>query len=51
MTMPTRSIGSQGEYRKRVHWDRCGDGYDIVLRQSLSDPVPLTIWDAQADVS
>lgn len=48
MAMPTRSIGAQGQYRQRVHWDRFGDGYDIVVRQSFSDPVPLTIWDAQA---
>lgn len=49
ITMPTRSIGAQGKYRQRVHWDRFGDAEDMVIRMELADPVPLTIWDAQAN--
>jgi hypothetical protein len=51
MVMPTRSLGAQAQFRQRVHWDRFGCGRDIVLRMSLSDPVPLTVWDAQIDIA
>lgn len=47
VTMPTRSIGAQGEYRQTIRWNRCGSGRNIVPRGSFSDPVPLTIWDTQ----
>lgn len=47
-TGPTRSIGAQGQFRQRVHWDRLGSAYDRVYRVSLSDAVPLTLWDTVA---
>jgi hypothetical protein len=48
--MPTRKFGAQGATRTRVHWDRLGSGDNIVFRVSLSDPVPLTLWDTRATV-
>lgn len=47
--MPSRSLGRQGEFKTVVHWDSLGTGYDNVVRASLSDPVPLTIWNTMVD--
>lgn len=48
--LPKRTFGAVGEYRERVKWDRLGSGFDLVVRMSTSDAVPLTIWDTQAVV-
>ncbi len=45
-----RSLGAQGDFKKTVHWDALGTGRDNVLRASLSDPVPLTIWNTDVSV-
>lgn len=50
-TLPLRSIGRQGEYRKRVRWHRLGSAEHRVYRMSMSDPVPLTVWDTQVRVA
>ncbi len=41
----SRSLGEQGKFKTQVHWDALGSGKDVVFRATLSDPVPLTIWD------
>jgi hypothetical protein len=43
----SRSMGAQGKFKTRVHWDGLGSGNNTVIRASLSDPVPLTIWDTK----
>lgn len=48
--IPVKSIGRQGQYRKRVKWHRLGAGRHRVYRASFSDPVPLTIWDTRIGV-
>lgn len=48
--MPSRTLGAMGHYRHRVHWDRCGSGYDIVIRGRVSDPVPVAIWSTEAAI-
>lgn len=47
ISMPTRAIGQQGQFRERVHWDQLGSSYDRVYRNALAEAVPLTLWDAQ----
>ena len=50
-TLPVKSIGRQGEYRKRVRWHRLGSASHRVYRMAFSDPVPLTVWDTQLRAS
>lgn len=45
LTLPTRTLGGIGEYRTRVKWHRLGSSRDRVYRCSISDPIPLTVWD------
>lgn len=44
-TLPTRTIGAQGEYKTRVRWHRLGQSRDRVYRASISDPVELSVTD------
>jgi len=44
-----RSLGTQGKFKTKVHWDALGTGPDNVLRAWISDPVPLTVWNTMAD--
>jgi hypothetical protein len=44
-----RSLGTQGKFKTKVHWDALGTGNDNVFRAWLSDPVPLTVWNTMAD--
>lgn len=44
-TLPTRTIGAQGEYRTRVKWHRLGSSRDRVYRASISDPIQLSVTD------
>lgn len=46
---PSRSLGAQGAFKTIVHWDSLGSGYDNVLKASISDPVPLTIWNTMVN--
>lgn len=50
-SLPVKSIGKQGEYRKRVRWHRLGSASHRVYKMSFSDPVPLTVWDTQIRVA
>lgn len=45
----TKSLGLQGNYRKVVRWNTLGIGRNIVLRITLSDPIPYTIYQARLD--
>lgn len=47
--MPNRLLGSLGQYRKLVHWDRLGRSQERVYRIRVSDPVPFTITAARLD--
>lgn len=45
--VPSRSLGKRGLHRQRLVWPRLGAGRDVVLETWFSDPVPLTMTDAQ----
>lgn len=45
ITLPTRTIGAQGEYKTRVKWHRLGMSRDRVYRASISDPIQLCVTD------
>lgn len=45
--LPDRSLGETGEYAKRVRWHRCGSGYAVVLRFTVSEAVPFAALDLQ----
>lgn len=45
----SKSIGQQGNYRKAVRWNAQGIGRNLVLRFTISDPVPYTIYQARLD--
>lgn len=47
---PDRSLGLIGEYRDRVVWHRLGQSADRVYRCSVSDPVPVFVFDTQIEV-
>jgi hypothetical protein len=42
-----RDCGQAGEFNRRVIWRRLGQGRDIVLELSASDPIPWRIIDAE----
>lgn len=44
-----KSLGKQGNYRKVVRWNALGIGRNIVLRITVSDPVPIAIYQARLD--
>jgi hypothetical protein len=46
----TRSLGARGDYKARVRWNRLGMARDRVFRLRVTDPVPLTLMDLQADI-
>jgi hypothetical protein len=50
-TLPTRTIGAQGEYKTRVKWHRLGASRDRVYRASISDPVQLCVTDTILEVA
>ena len=45
-----KPLGALGEYAQRVRWHRCGSGFGLVLRFTVSDPVPLAALDLQLEV-
>lgn len=50
-SLPNKSIGPIGEYRKRVHWERCGSTNSArVYRGAISDPVEVQMVDTQINV-
>jgi hypothetical protein len=46
-----RAMGRIGEYRRRVRWHRLGQFRTRVLRLRVSDPVPVTLIGAVAELS
>lgn len=46
-----RDFGQDGEYKKRVIWNRLGSGRDLVAELSVTDPVPVRIIDAYLEVA
>lgn len=50
-SLPNRSLGAIGRYSDRVVWQRLGSTpKSRVYRGAVSDPVPLTLTDTQAEV-
>lgn len=47
----TVSIGAIGEFHARAKWDRLGRFRERVLRFSVSDPVPVTVYGATSEIS
>ena len=45
-----RSLGAIGAYKDRVIWHRLGASRDRVYRCSVSDPVPVNVFDTVLDV-
>jgi hypothetical protein len=50
-TERTTSIGAIGQHHARAKWDRLGRFRNRVLRVSVSDPVPVTIFGATAEIA
>jgi len=50
LAQPVKTLGAIGQYRQRVRWHRLGSARDVVFRCSISDPVPLTVWDTQIEL-
>jgi len=48
--VPNRSTGAIGQYRYRSTWNRLGVSSDRVYRAAVSDPVPVTVWNATVEV-
>lgn len=48
--LPSKSIGTTGQTRKRVHWDGMGRTRERVHRFRVTDPVPFIINAARLDV-
>ncbi len=42
--------GKIGEYRKRVRWNRCGEGRRMVFEVSMTDPIPWRVTNAYLDL-
>lgn len=51
LSLPARSLGARGDYRQRVRWHRLGSSFDRVYRFAISDPVPLTVWATELEVT
>jgi hypothetical protein len=47
----SRPLGGIGEYDQITRWFRQGSGRNIVLRFSISDPVPVTVLDVLVKAS
>lgn len=45
------TMGKIGEYHWECHWDQLGDcGYQVIYEFRITDPVPVTILGAYADI-
>jgi hypothetical protein len=44
-----RGLGKTGEYKKRVRWNRLGQHRGRVYELSISDPIPVRLFDAYKD--
>jgi hypothetical protein len=47
--LSARSLGTQGKFKTKVHWDGLGTADDHGFRAWTSDAVPLTVWNTIAD--
>jgi hypothetical protein len=47
----SRPLGPIGAYGQRTRWFRQGWGRNLVLRFSISDPVPVTVLDQQIQIT
>jgi len=45
-----RSAGKIGKYEHRVQWHICGSGRNLIPRVTITDPIPVRITDAYAEV-
>ena len=50
VSLPNKSLGPLGQYRKKVEWRALGSSPQRVYRAAVSDPVELQIVDTIADV-
>jgi len=48
--LPSRPLGATGAFRNRATWWRLGSARQRVYRMSISDAVPVNIWDTRLDV-
>lgn len=46
-----RPIGKKGEYNARAVWRKLGRGRDFITEMTVTDPMPVTMLAAYADVS
>ena len=46
-----RSIGTQGQYDKRVRWNRLGTGREWIFEFRMSSPIDMSIVDANMRIS
>jgi hypothetical protein len=47
LSLPPRSMGQFGEYRRVIRWNRLGQGRDVVFRLSTADAVPYHLVSAE----
>ena len=47
----TQSLGPIGTYRTTVYWNALGSSRDRIYRMAVSDPVKVTVYDTQLEVS
>lgn len=45
-----RLMGALGEYKSRIRWQRLGSARDRIYRMAVSDPVKVTVSDAQLEL-
>jgi len=50
VSLPNKSLGPLGQYRKKVEWRALGSSPQRVYRAAVSDPVEIQIVDTVADV-
>jgi hypothetical protein len=46
----TRKMGATGEYHQRIRWQKLGSSRDRIYRMAVSDPVKVTVSDAQLEL-
>lgn len=48
-SLPNKSLGAMGDYKRLVHWDRLGRSRERVYRLRTTDPVPFVVNAARLD--
>jgi hypothetical protein len=46
-----KKIGGIGDFKKRVIWNRLGSFRDCVFEVKVTDPVDLTMYDAEIEIT